>query len=388
MPLRRRGAILVLIVGVLGIAPPAAAKVPNRFFGIAPQNNLNEVDTAWMRHGGLETIRVPLPWSFLQPSGGPVNWAPMDAVVAEGAKANLEIFPFVYSTPSWVASKPTRLPVDTRRQRRAWTSFLRAAVGRYGPSGRFWREHGRGSADPLPKVPIRHWQIWNEANFHYFALPASPRRYGRLLKLSHAAITSVAPRAGVVLSGLFAEPQGRYPRAMPAVRFLRRLFRIDGIRGRFDAVAVHPYAANARKLRRVAQNVRRVMVRTGNRRKGLWITEMGWGSQEGSNVSFEKGEAGQARELRRAYSYLTSRSRRLNLKRTYWFSWKDAEGPSCSFCDSVGLFRSGTGFDPKPAWHSLVRFTGGSASAPPGAPGGGGGGGGGNCPLPPPLPCL
>ena len=30
------------------------------------------------------------------------------------------------------------MPVQSPAQRRAWSSFLRALVGRYGPDGRFW----------------------------------------------------------------------------------------------------------------------------------------------------------------------------------------------------------------------------------------------------------
>jgi hypothetical protein len=80
---------------------------------------------------------------------------------------------------------------------------------------------------------------------------------------------------------------------------------------------------------------------------------MGWGSQRNPNLSFEVGWRPQARELRRAYRYLVGNRHRLNLKQVYWFSWKDARG-LCNFCDSVGLFRRGARFHPKPAWHALV----------------------------------
>ena len=36
-------------------------------------------------------------------------------------------------------------------------------------------------AVPSP-LPIRTWQVWNEANFFYFAYPVSPSSYARLLK--------------------------------------------------------------------------------------------------------------------------------------------------------------------------------------------------------------
>jgi hypothetical protein len=94
---------------------------------------------------------------------------------------------------------------------------------------------------------------------------------------------------------------------------------------------------------------------------GLYITEMGWGSQNDPGVvAFEQGIRGQARELRGAYRYLIANRHRLNLKGTYWFSWKDVSG-YCNFCDSVGLFRKGPHFRPKPAWHAFVSLSGGRA---------------------------
>src|SRR3712207_7681782 len=89
------------------------------------------------------------------------------------------------------------------------------------------------------------------------------------------------------------------------------------------------------------------MIRHGDRRTGLYITEMGWGSQANSNVSFEKGPRGQARELRLAYTYLRGDRRRLNVKQVFWFAWKDAPPSPCSFCDSVGLFHRGSQLRPK-----------------------------------------
>jgi hypothetical protein len=98
------------------------------------------------------------------------------------------------------------------------------------------------------------------------------------------------------------------------------------------------------------------MLRHGDRRGGLYLTEMGWGSQARSPVSFEVGLRGQARELRAAYGYLLGNRHRLHLQQVDWFSWKDAP-LLCSFCDSVGLFRQGARFRPKPAWHAFVQVT-------------------------------
>ena len=93
---------------------------------------------------------------------------------------------------------------------------------------------------------------------------------------------------------------------------------------------------------------------------------MGWGSQNDPNVvSFERGIRGQVKELRAAYRYLIANRGRLNLKGTYWFSWKDAPQGVCNFCDSVGLFHRGKRFRPKPAWHAFVGLTGGAPGPRP-----------------------
>jgi hypothetical protein len=336
---------------------PQAQALPRGFFGVAPQTPLDESDTARMRHGGVDTVRLPVSWADVQrsPRSG-YDWSNLDRLVALLSRSRLDILPFVYETPHWLAGRRTTLPVNSVRQRRAWWGFLRAIVDRYGRNGQFWREHWQGSGDFVPRNPIRTWQIWNEENFFYFATPASPGRYARLLKISRPAIKGSDRRATIVIGGLFGNPKQRPPRAMDAAAFLDRLYRSRGIRSTFDGVALHPYAADAGELRRLTERLRRVVVRHRDRRTGLYITEIGWGSQRNPRrVAFEVGWRPQARELRRSYGYLIRNRRRLNLRQVHWFTWKDVRG-DCSFCDSTGLFRRGSRFRPKPAWHSFVRF--------------------------------
>ena len=313
-----------------------------------------------MSAAGITSIRVPVPWSSVQPSGpDSFDWSGLDQVTEVAARNGLEIFPFLYSTPAWVAPSYTTLPIDTVAQQEAWAAFLRAAVRRYGPEGSFWSEHGSGSAEPLTEQPIRNWQIWNEANFFYFATPASPERYGNLLLQSRDPILKEDPDARIVLSGLFGSPREEPPRAMDAVTFLRRLYRVEGIGSYFDVAALHPYASDSDDLAQITGAFRNVMFEFGDAASPLWITEMGWGS--GRGTAFEKGVNGQAEQLDAAYTYLLANQHALNLERTYWFSWKDDPPPyACNFCDSVGLFEAGEGLRPKPAWFEFVEVTGGS----------------------------
>lgn len=357
------GLLAVVSVGS-GAAAPVRVATPKGFFGVAPQTVLTEQDTRYMRAGGIESIRVPVPWNAIQPTrNGGYDWSGLDSVVETASRAGLQVLPFVYGTPSWLG-KPTTLPVNNGRQRAAWRSFLEAAVKRYGPRGEFWKIHateGEGYEPAIrPAQPIRTWQIWNEANFFYFAFPVSPQRYGQLLKLSSAAVKRVDRNARIVLSGLFGRPTAHGKKGMRAATFLRQLYRVPGIKSRFDGIAIHPYAVDTETLEEIVEEVHDVAVEAHDR-PAMYITEMGWGSQNDFNqVAFEQGIRGQVRELRGAYTYLLENQRRLNLKGTYWFSWKDAPD-LCNFCDSVGLFRRGKKFHAKPAWRAFVAFTGGRA---------------------------
>jgi hypothetical protein len=357
-PIKTALALAALAAALL--APASASGVPREFFGIAPQTALTEADVEHMRAGRIGTVRWPLIWESVQPTANsPFEWSAFDQVVRMAALGRLRVLPFLYGTPSWLARKQTILPIDSGRQRRAWSAFVQAAVERYGRRGVFWAEHEPGSEDPLPRLPVRDWQVWNEANFFYFATPASPQRYARLLNISHEAIRSVEPGARVILSGLFGDPTANPPNALPAVDFLERLYRVPGIKSRFDGVALHPYADGAARLKELTEEMRDVTLENRDPGARLLITEMGWGSQNNPNiVSFERGVQGQVRELRLAYRYLIANRGRLNLKATYWFTWKDLPGV-CNFCDSVGFFRRGSTLRPKPAWHAFVNVTGG-----------------------------
>ena len=359
-------------------ATPRVPKAPKGFFGIVPQTPLTETDARYMKAGGIEAIRSPLIWPAIQPTKeGPYNWAAFDPVVEEAARQGLSVLPFVIATPKWVARKETTLPINNARQRKAYVAFLRAAVERYGPGGEFWVEHSprrireemakqaQGPVYELPgaqlkpirkPMPIKTWQVWNEANFFYFAYPVSPHGYARLLKLSSGVIKRAEPRAKVMLSGLFGKPTAGARRGMPAAKFLEGLYRVPRIKSYFDGIALHPYAIDSEQLEGLVEEMHEVTVENHDR-VPLYITEMGWGSQNDFHINaFEHGVRGQVEELKSAYSYLLRNRRMLNLKQVYWFSWKDLP-ESCSFCDSVGLFKSGAGFRAKPAWRAFVQIT-------------------------------
>lgn len=358
--MRKRVTPVTLLAVLLALWQPAvAAALPKGFFGIVPQAPITQADADYMAAGGIESVRIPLVWATVQPTElSGYDWSSVDETVAFAARAGLQVLPSLAGTPAWLEGKETTLPAGDPLERRGWSAFVRAAAERYGPGGAFWLEHGASSPDPLPELPFRTWQIWNEANFHYFAFPVSPGRYAKLVELASPQVKAVDPGAKVLLSGLFGRPPQGGRLGIPAVQFLTRLYRIPGFRADFDGVALHPYAFRTRMLVRMVREMHQVVV-SNHDHVPLYITEMGWGSQSDPNVNaFEQGLGGQETELTGAYRFLIANQRRLNLGGVYWFSWKDQQG-SCTFCDSVGLFAEGPGFVAKPAWGAFVRLTGG-----------------------------
>jgi hypothetical protein len=337
--------------------PPA----PRGFFGIGPQAEVSERDAEFMKAGGIEVVRYPLVWSAIQPTrSGGYDWSSFDGVVSNATRHGLQVLPFVIDTPRWLSLKGTKLPIDNARARKAWTQFLEAAVKRYGPGGEFWATHAPGIVQYEPAIPkplpIRSWQIWNEANFFYFAYPASPQRYARLLKLSAPVIKRVDPTAKVIASGLFGQPSPKGARGMPAAQFLETIYKIPGMKPYFDGIALHPYAVDTETLEELVEEFHEVTVAYHDR-VPLYVTEIGWGSQDDfETVAFEQGIQGQVRQLKGAYGYLLANRRKLDVKGVFWFSWKDI-AESCSFCDSVGLFKGGPKFQAKPAWRAFIAIT-------------------------------
>lgn len=361
------GVVLIVLVFVgTGTALAKRASVPKGFFGMVTQTEFRDVDAERLSVGGNEMMRLPLQWPAVQPTAAHhYQWGNIDNFVATAAKSGMGVLPFIYDSPSWVANGPTVLPVKTAEQKRAWKSFLQAAVDRYGSNGTFWTERGPGSADPIPKRPIRVWQIWNEPNFHYFAKPVSAPNYTSLLKMASSAIKGRDSRAKIMTAGLYGSPKDIPNRAMKSWKFMARMYRM-GAKKSFDIVAVHPYTPNTSQLKLLLKEVRKVMVNNGDRAGQLAITEVGWGSDKRSIFGMGSKSA-QAKQLRSAYSYLTKDRRKLNLQSVYWFAYQDVLNSveTCVFCYGIGLFEPTplghpeAPLRPKPAWSQYVKFTGG-----------------------------
>lgn len=367
-----RAWLAALALAVAGIATTAssAAAVPADFWGVSPQATPSVEEFQRLRTGGVDSVRIPIGWSGVEPVQGVADFSQVDALVSGAALAGIDVLPFVYDAPAWAvptatvpgsggrSKAPKTLPVRSGAQRSAWASFLELVVARYGPGGAFWTEN-----PALSPRPIRTWQIWNEQNFKYFVVRPNPADYGKLVKISYTAIRGVDPGAKLILGGMFARPKEAEYRRKPAqayfaTDFLDQLYRsTPGIKSKFSGVALHPYTADYRQLTPDIEEFRSVLKDNHDAGKGLWITEIGWSSEPRSaGDAFSKGPKGQVTQLNGAFKLFKQKQVKWKLKRIYWFSVDDQPG-SCNFCDGTGLF--GAGFVPKKAWFAYVKFAGG-----------------------------
>jgi hypothetical protein len=344
---------------------PQAPRAPGEFFGVAPQSLLTDEDVDRMQQGKVGTIRIVIPWGALVPteSDAPVDFASIDPTVLKAAQNGIRIVPTIYGTPTWVAEGLDDYHCDpgcgpyapaSDQALAAWKDFVGEVVDRYGPNGELWANHA--DVDP---VPVRSWQIWNEQNSPTFYQPeVDPASYERLLHAAVEVIRSHDQDAEVILGGMFGTPFKGEPPALTAPDFLRQLYAIDGAREDFDAVAAHPYAANEGKIELQVRLLHDEVERAGDD-AGLWITEVGASSDEGSNP-LELGPEGQAELLRQAFEFFLDERQQWDIEGVTWYSWRDTSDPNqCDWCPGSGLFEEAS-LTPKPAWAAYVSFSGGS----------------------------
>jgi hypothetical protein len=337
---------------------------PSDFFGVDPGVAPDAQDFQQMAHAGVASVRLGMNWATIQPKQGPYDWHYPDVLISTLAENGIGYLPVLSTTPGWVASPATTPPLASSQATADWTQFLKAVVDRYGPNGTFWRPAPDGGPSPFHTLcrcnadprPVTSWQVWNEPSLtHYFTAPSPVTSYARLLQISHDAITSVDPRAEIVLAGVpgFA-PKG----GLDAWKFLSELFRVPGVNSDFDVVALHPYARNVDQLESEIDKVRAVMKENGDEEKPLWLTELGWGSDPPDRFGFNKGVDGQEQLLTQSFTLLLREQAAWNIGRVYWFEWRDP-APSaqvgCSFCASAGLLRNDR--HPKPAYDAFTHFT-------------------------------
>ena len=184
----------------------------------------------------------------------------------------------------------------------------------------------------FPRVPVTHWQVWNEPTLGTFWLDQPfQRHYVALVRATDVALRRADPGARVVLAGLVHE----------SWRALAAIYRSGG-RGSFDAVALHPFTRDPDGVLKIIARNRAVMARYRDARKPVIVSELSWPSSIGHvprRYGYETTERGQARQVDRGLRALAANRRRLNLERVYWYTWMTRERDRDYPFDYAGLRR-------------------------------------------------
>jgi Beta-galactosidase len=345
----RRAVRLTLLLALAALpaaalATPAEAakrKVPFGFFGTVLPADMSfprlvsdaalDQQMALMARSGVESVRANFPWASVERQPGVYDWALTDRLAGTAARHGLELLATVLITPDWAEgrSRP-RYPSGTPpRNPGLYAGFVGQLVSRYGPQGSFWAEN-----PSLPRVPIRHWQIWNEQMAPWFwSSQPWQASYTRLLKAAYRVIHRADPGATVVAGSLVAIG-GSLIKARGYTQWdgIRDLYRA-GAKGHFDVIAVHPFTNNPSSVRltidqmlEIIRRVRSPMRRNGDSRKPIIVTELTWPAAVGRVprqrlLGLETTSRGQVLRLKAAYRRLAGVRRRMRITQAYWYSW-------------------------------------------------------------------
>jgi len=345
----RRLVIAATLLACLAAAPhAAAATAPRSFYGVITADDPTPAQIDRMGQGRVGTLRIILVWGIVQSApGSALDWSHYDAIVGRAAQNGIRVLPTIYSSPSWAASRPNAPPSPAHLDE--FQAFVRAAAERYGSNGSFWTQN-----PGIPKMPITDWQIWNEVNSPSFWYPKpNAREYVDLLGVAHDGIKAGDPSARIVLSGLFLTP--RIHNGIFVTKYLPQLYRANA-KPLFDAVAIHPYATTPHNAVLDLKEVRQIMARFGDKRKPLWVTEVGWGTGGSPNTALTVNARTQARYVTQTFDQMAANRNRLRIAGVVWYSFMDL--PGSIWFNHTGLFT--TDFTPKPSWRAFTAVTGGT----------------------------
>jgi hypothetical protein len=354
--LSRRQLLLPLIALLAALAVPSAAgaRAPKDFVGLSSEDVF--AGNAAYRNAQLsdqKSKRVGLhrqffSWERIEKSPGVYDFSTYDAYVLQAASHGISILPILQRAPSFYARSPVGTTIFPPRSNAPFAAFAAAVVRRYGPSGTLW------NANPAArKYAIRNVQVWNEPSLRqYWGGRPSARQYVKMLKAVRKAVRGADRRVKIVTAGI---PPSTQSGAVRITKFITQMYKAGGRRA-FDYLAINSYARNQKELLRLLKKIRKLMNKRRDRRKQIWITEIGWGDK-GPRHRFVVGARKQASLTTKSIRTIKKYRRRLRLRGFVYFSWRDGQpyGSGDQWGLHTGLLRLDGSH--KPAYNAFARAT-------------------------------
>jgi hypothetical protein len=253
-------------------------------------------DPAWMR--------VQVPWRDHMNPDGSMAWGELDAIINAAAEKNVKLLLSIAKSPNWATDNGSD-GMPNRANFGRFAQFLRNIVERH-----------RGKVHAI--------EIWNEQNYaHETGGRVGPASfYVDLLSASYDAIKAADPNVIVVSGSPTPTATNKPDVALDDVRYFREMFAIPKFWDKMDVVGAHfagtlqppdalpgngarpeGWNGNSEFFFRRIEDVRAAMNATGHGDRQIWITEMGWATQN-NTPGYEYGNYNtmemQAQYLKRA----------------------------------------------------------------------------------------
>jgi hypothetical protein len=317
-----------------------------------------------VRDSGAGLARVDVGWASLQQTsrGRYETWFldRLDVIVDAADARGVDLLLTFMNTPCWASTAPETLK---RGCAGAWWD---RGVTAYAPTDPHDYARAIGFLAHRYRGRVAAWEIWNEPNHTGFWRAAdAASAYAALLRAAYPAIKAADPAATVVGGSLSHSDHA----------FTQRLYDL-GVKGSFDAFAVHPYSDDVSPLDprstidprysfvRGVPAIREVMLRNGDARP-IWLTESGWststirttdrwrnGVSEPTQAAFLREQAEQVAR----WPWVTV---------SVWFNLLDMGASREDLYSNCGLWRIDR--TPKPAW-AAFRESAALLAAPGTAP--------------------
>jgi len=225
------------------------------------------LDVERARAAGLKSVRFDVVWHKLEPSakgGWSTSYlAQLDNAVNLVTSRGMRPLLVLVGTPAWArGNSGSQFTPPTRVE--DYADVLAFLAGRYANKA--------GMA----------YEVWNEPNQREFwDAPAGPDAltYARMLKAAYTRIKAAAPSATVVGGAVAFNDQ----------TYLQGLYAFGGIADHYDALSLHPYtqgqapdAADSgyHSFKSAVEQTAKLMAEHGDADKAIWLTELGWGTDQ------------------------------------------------------------------------------------------------------------
>lgn len=194
-----------------------------------------------MKAAGIGWVRADFTWGTFEPKDNEFHFERFDQVVAAAEARGVKVLPILSYDSPWAG--------HAHENPEAWSRYVHRVVERYGKR-------------------LRHWEVWNEPNIHFWKPKPDPAQYTRLLKDTYKVIKAINPDLQVLYGGTAGIPLDYIGKTLAL-----------GAGDAFDIMAVHPYSYPQDEVEsgRIAQlRELKTLLKNHDAPTRIWITETGW----------------------------------------------------------------------------------------------------------------